>query len=199
MPDNNVEYPRLRCMFSFSLVSHPYLLRCYYLFYSSCVQAESEVSLSQKTASCVFYPKTGQSCENIVGNQYVFDVHKDDLRRSKILTGNFENYISLYKISDGCKLVLSDLYCRYLLPLCDTSLSKPYPRLICRTSCVFALHVTCKKEFAQFREIAGKDSALDPNMINCSTYQLDTGGEAPECYQYHSLPGKSLTCVWQAF
>lgn len=173
------------------LLSHPYLWRCYYLFYSSCVQAESEVSLRQKTASCVFYPKIGQSCENIVGNQYVFDIHGDDLRLSKILTGNFENYISLYRISDRCKPIILELYCRYLLPLCDTSLSKPYPRQICRTSCVFALHDVCKRELAQFREIAGKDSALDPNMINCSMYQLDTGGEAPECYQYHSLPGKS--------
>lgn len=173
------------------LLSHPYLWRCYYLFYSSCVQAESEVSLRQKTASCVFYPKTGQSCENIVGNQYVFDIHGDDLRLSKILTGNFENYISLYRISDRCKPIISELYCRYLLPLCDTSLSKPYPRKICRTSCVFALHVVCTRELAQFRQIAGKDSALETNMINCSTYPLDTGGEAPECYQYHSLPGKS--------
>ncbi|KAM7429289.1 hypothetical protein ABFA07_019837 [Porites harrisoni] len=36
-------------------------------------------------------------------------------------------------------------------------------------------------------------------MINCSMYQLDTGGEAPECYQYHSLPGdetKSTDCYY---
>ncbi|CAH3022246.1 unnamed protein product [Porites evermanni] len=166
---------------------------------SSCVQAESEVSLSQKRASCVFYLKTGQSCENIVGNQYVFDINGDDLRLSKILTANFENYISFYKISDRCKPVISELYCRYLLPLCDTSLSKPYPRQICRTSCVFALHVLCKRELAQFREIAGQDSALDPKMINCSMYPLDSGGEAPECYQYHSLPGdetKSKDCYY---
>ena len=166
---------------------------------SSCVQAESEVSPSQKTASCVFYNKTGQSCENIVGNQYVFDLGGDNLKARKILGADFENYVSFYEISDRCKSVISEFYCHYLLPLCDTSLSKPYPRLICRTSCVFAFHVICKRQFAQFREVAELDPSFDPDMINCSTYPLDNGGEAPECYQFHSLPSKSLTCVWHAF
>jgi len=31
---------------------------------------------------------------------------------------------------------------------------------------------------------------FDYDMINCSTYDAANGGDAPECYQYHFLPGE---------
>ena len=31
---------------------------------------------------------------------------------------------------------------------------------------------------------------FDYDMIKCSTYDVANGGDAPECYQYHLLPGE---------
>ena len=132
-----------------------------------------------------------KSCQNVIGNQSIFDKFGDKLRHSKTLARSFERYIPFYPFSEGCKSIIADLYCRYLFPLCDTTLSTPYPRHICRKSCEFALHVICKDDLTRFKEIAQRDPDFDPNLINCSTYPVDGGGEAPECHQYHSLPGTS--------
>ena len=160
-------------------------------FFCSCVQAQPKVTLSSKKSSCIFYKDEGKSCQNVIGNQSIFDKFGDKLRHSKTLARSFERYIPFYPFSEGCKSIIADLYCRYLFPLCDTTLSTPYPRHICRKSCEFALHVICKDDMIRFKEIAQRDPDFDPNMINCSTYPVNAGGEAPECHQYHSLPGTS--------
>ena len=109
----------------------------------------------------------------MIGNQSIFDKFGDKLRHSKTLARSFERYIPFYPFSEGCKSIIADLYCRYLFPLCDTTLSTPYPRHICRKSCEFALHVICKDDLTRFKEIAQRDPDFDPNLINCSTYPVD--------------------------
>ena len=31
---------------------------------------------------------------------------------------------------------------------------------------------------------------LDINMLNCTLYDTANGGDVPECYQYHTVPGQ---------
>ena len=40
------------------------------------------------------------------------------------------------------------------------------------------------------RNAAETAAEFDYNMRNCSTYDVANGGDAPECYQYHLLPGE---------
>ena len=49
----------------------------------------------------------------------------------------------------------------------------------------------CKKELVILRKIAQIDSSFDRDMINCTTFSPAVGGEAPECYQHHPIPGES--------
>lgn len=107
----------------------------------------------------------------MIGNQSIFDKFGDKLRHSKTLARSFERYIPFYPFSEGCKSIIADLYCRYLFPLCDTTLSTPYPRHICRKSCEFALHVICKDDLTRFKEIAQRDPDFDPNLINVRLIQ----------------------------
>ena len=128
-------------------------------------------------------------CENITSNKYIYG-DSDSLRRSELFFSMFQGYLPLYEISEGCLTILKVLYCRYLFPLCDTSLKNPHPQRICRKTCEFALHVKCKKELVALRQIAERDSSFDRDMINCTTFPPAVGGEAPECYQHHLLPGE---------
>ena len=42
-----------------------------------------------------------------------------------------------------------------------------------------------------FREaIKAVPGLLDVNMLNCSLYDTANGGDVPECYQYHTVPGQ---------
>jgi len=42
-----------------------------------------------------------------------------------------------------------------------------------------------------FREaIKAVPGLLDENMLNCSLYDTSNGGDSPECYQYHTVPGQ---------
>lgn len=132
-------------------------------------------------------------CGNIISNQYIFGNY-DILERNERLIKSFESYIPLIHISDACQSVLYDLYCRYLFPLCDTSLNKTHPQRICRTTCEFALESTCPEEYAALKTIAISDPSFDKNMINCTTFATADGGKAPECYQHYPLPGKPYTC-----
>ncbi|XP_073230384.1 uncharacterized protein [Porites lutea] len=159
--------------------------------FCSCVQAQPEFNRSSKNSLCIFFKNEGKSCQNVSGNQYIFDKFGDKLRYSKNRAQSVERYLRFYPFSEECKSVMGDLYCAYLFPPCDTTLGKPYPRQICRKSCEFALHITCtKKDMDTFKQFAEVDPNFDINqMINCSTYAMDAGGQAPECYQYHSLPG----------
>lgn len=161
--------------------------------FCSCVQAQPEFNRSSKNSLCIFFKNEGKSCQNVSGNQYIFDKFGDKLRYSKNRAQSVERYLRFYPFSEECKSVMGDLYCAYLFPPCDTTLGKPYPRQICRKSCEFALHITCtKKDMDTFKQFAEVDPNFDINqMINCSTYAMDAGGQAPECYQYHSLPGTS--------
>ena len=139
-------------------------------------------------AHCIFNSKKSGICENITSNQYIYgDSHS--LQRSELLISMFEGYLPLYDISEGCLTILKVLYCRYLFPLCYTSLKNPHPQRICRKTCEFALHVRCKKELVALRKIPELDPSFDRDMINCTTFSSTVGGEAPECYQYHPIPG----------
>ena len=128
-------------------------------------------------------------CEDITSNQYIYG-DSNSLSRSERLISLFEIYLPLYAISEGCLTILKVLYCRYLSPLCNTSLKKPHPQQICRKTCEFALHVRCEKELATLQGIQELDPSFDRDMINCTTFSSAVGGEAPECYQHHLLPGE---------
>ncbi|KAJ7382831.1 hypothetical protein OS493_032466, partial [Desmophyllum pertusum] len=92
------------------------------------------------------------------------------------------------KISDKCKPIIKDLFCRYHFPPCDTSLDKPQARSICRSTCEYMDQDLCKQEMIHVRKLADTAPVLDKDMINCALYDVADGGKAPECYQYYPLP-----------
>ena len=161
------------------------------LFFSSCIPAESSVSSAMRDSSCSFYPKIAEACEDIISSRYVFG-DSGVLRTSESLIARFKGYLTL--ISGECKSFSKDVVCRYLFPLCDTSLNRPLAQGICRKSCQFLIYEKCAKELVALREIAaaGTEPGFDGNLINCTTYPAANGGEAPECYQHHALPGDYL-------
>ena len=163
------------------------------LFFSSCIPAEPPVSSVMRDASCSFYPKIAAPCEDIISNRYVYG-DSDFLRTSESLLARFDGYLRLGLISEECKFFSKDVVCRYLFPLCDTSLNKPLAQGVCRKTCQFGTYGKCVKELDPLRVIAeaGKEPGFDGNLMNCTTYPAANGGEAPECYQHHALPGDYL-------
>ena len=158
------------------------------LFFFSCILAEPPVSSAMRNVSCSFYPKIAGPCEDTISSRYVY------LRGSESLNARFEAYLRLGLISEECKNFSKEVVCRYLFPLCDTSLNRPLAQGICRKSCQFLIYEKCAKELVALREIAaaGTEPGFDGNLINCTTYPAANGGEAPECYQHHALPGDYL-------
>ena len=146
-----------------------------------------------RNASCSFYPNITGACEDIISSRYVYG-DSGFLRGSESLNARFNGYLRLGFISDGCKFFIKEVVCRYLFPLCDTSLNKPLAQRICRKTCQFVINEKCAKELFALRIIAeaGTEPGFDGNLINCTTYPAADGGEAPECYQYHALPGDYL-------
>ena len=103
---------------------------------------------------------------------------------------SFFSNIESVRISEQCEPIMIDLFCRYHFPPCDTSLARPHARRICRTSCAYLVHGLCEREMVFFREaIATVPGLLDENMLNCTLYDTANGGDVPECYQYHAVPG----------
>ena len=159
------------------------------LFFSRCIPAEPPVSSDMRNASCSFYPNITGICEGIISSRYVYG-DSGVLRGNEGLIARFEGYLEL--ISGECKLFIKEVVCRYLFPLCDTSLNKPLAQGICRKTCQFVIYGKCAKEFDALRVIAQREPDFDDNLINCTTYPAANGGEAPECYQHHALPGDYL-------
>ena len=141
-----------------------------------------------RNASCSFYPKIAGPCEDTISSRYVY------LRGSQSLNARFEAYLRLALISEECKNFIKEVVCRYLFPLCDTSLNKPLAQRICRKTCQFVIIEKCAKELFALRMLVGAGTEPDfgLNLINCTTYPAADGGEAPECYQSHALPGDYL-------
>ena len=154
---------------------------------------EPAVSSAMRDASCSFYPKIGGACKDIIISRYVYG-DSGALRGRESLNARFEGYLRLGLISEECKFFSREVVCRYLFPLCDTSLNKPLRQGICRKSCQFLIYVKCAKELVALRTIAeaGTEPGFDGNLINCTTYPAVNGGEAPECYQHPALPGDYL-------
>ena len=163
------------------------------LFFSSCIPAEPPVSSAMRNASCSFYPKITGACEDIISSRYVYG-DPGFLRGSESLNARFNGYLKAGFISEGCQFYIKEMACRYLFPLCDTSLNKPRAQGICRKTCQFVIYGKCAKELDRLRPIAeaGTEPGFDANLINCTTYPAANGGEAPECYQHHALPGDYL-------
>ncbi|CAH3174957.1 unnamed protein product [Porites lobata] len=164
---------------------------------SSCIPAEPPVSSAMRNASCSFYPKIDGACEDIISSRYVYG-DPGFLRGSESLNARFNGYLKAGFISEGCQFSIKELACRYLFPLCDTSLNKPRAQGICRKTCQFVLHGKyCAKELDVLRTIAKTDPVFIENLINCTIYPAANGGEASECYQHPALPGdktKSTDC-----
>jgi len=155
------------------------------------VQAEPPINASAKNASCIFYSykytKDGL-CRGIITSLYVFG-DKATLEYGEKETTTFQSYFNFFEITEQCKPFMRDLYCRYHFPPCDTTLERPRKRRICRRTCEYLDNVLCKDEMIYIKNAAKTAPVFDYDMINCSTYDVANGGDAPECYQYHLLPG----------
>ena len=159
------------------------------LFFSSCIPAEPPVSSAVRNAYCSFYPKKAGACEDIISSRYVYG-DSGFLREREDLNARFNGYLRAGFISEGCKFFIKEMACRYLFPLCDTSLNKPRAQEICRKTCQFVLYGKyCAKELDVLRTIAQTDPVFIENLINCTKYPAANGGEASECYQHPALPG----------
>ena len=147
---------------------------------------------STKNAACIFYnyPVNDGLCKDIISSLYVFGDNRT-LADGEKKTDQFQQFFkkTIARISEKCKPIMIDLYCRYHFPPCDVTLSEPQPRRICRSSCEYLDQDLCKEEMILIRQTAEAVPVLDMNMINCSLYDVTNGGNSPECYQYHSLPG----------
>ena len=161
------------------------------LFFSSCIPAEPPVSSAMRNASCSFFPKITGPCEDIISSRYVYG-DSGFFTRSESLNARFDGYLRAKLVSEGCKFFIMEMACRYLFPLCDTSLNKPRAQGICRKTCQFVLDGKCTKELDVLRTIAKTEPDFVENLINCTIYPAANGGEASECYQHHALPGDYL-------
>ena len=103
--------------------------------------------------------------------------------------------MTVAKISEKCKPIMIDLFCRYHFPPCDTSLDKPQARQICRKTCEYMDQDLCKEEMVHVRQAAEAAPVVDKDMINCSLYDIANGGDAPECYEYYSVPGACISTI----
>ena len=146
-----------------------------------------------RKASCSFYPNITGACEDIISSRYVYG-DSDVLRGSEGFNARFGVYLRVGFISEECKSFIKEVACRYVFPLCDTSLNMPRAQGVCRKTCQFVIYEKCAEELVGLRAIAeaGTEPDFDVNLINCTTYPTANGGEAPECYQSHALPGDYL-------
>ena len=161
----------------------------------SCIQAEPPVNDSAKNGACMFYNYTvGDGlCKNVISSLYVFG-DNDTLAHGEEQTLRFQRFfgMTIAKISEKCKPIMIDLFCRYHFPPCDISLNKPHARRICRKTCEYMDQDLCKEEMVHVRQAAEAAPVVDKDMINCTLYGIANGGDAPECYEYYSLPGRCL-------
>lgn len=161
------------------------------------MQAQSPVNDSAKNAACIFYNYAVKDglCENVITSLYVFG-DNDTLAHGEKQTSRVQRFLNMTiatKISEKCKLIMIDLFCRYHFPPCDTSLDKPHARRICRKTCEYMDQDLCKEEMVHVRQAAAAAPVVDKDMINCALYGTANGGDAPECYQYYSLPGACIS------
>ena len=163
-----------------------------------CIQAVAPVNDSVKNAACIFYNYAvkGGLCKDSITSLYVFGDNRT-LEHGEEQTGRFKGFFDMptIKISDKCKPIIKDLFCRYHFPPCDTSLDKPQARSICRSTCEYMDQDLCKQEMIHVRKLADTAPVLDKDMINCALYDVADGGKAPECYQYYPLPGEYISII----
>ena len=114
-------------------------------------------------------------------------------------TTTFQSYFNFFEIGEKCGSMMKDLFCRYHFSPCDTTLGKPRVRRICRRTCEYLDLVLCREEMIYIKEAAKSAPEFDHDMINCSTYDVANGGDAPECYQYHPLPGNCIDISTQIY
>ncbi|XP_078383581.1 uncharacterized protein LOC144666103 isoform X2 [Oculina patagonica] len=169
---------------------------------SSCVPAVPPVNATAQNSSCIFYNYAVKDgvCKNIITSLYVFG-GKSTLQYGERQTNTFKSAFDIdrIQISEKCRPVLTDAICRYFFPQCDTSLAKPQARPICRKTCEYIDQDICKEETIFIRQAAAAAPQLRKYLliINCTLYDAAKGGDAPECYQYHFIPGddtKSTDC-----
>jgi len=156
---------------------------------SNCVQALPPVNASARNASCIYYSyNKGSFCKDIITSLYVFG-DSGTLSYGEYWTSTFESYLSILEITDECKPLMRDLYCRYHYPPCDISTDKPRARKICRRTYDYMDKELCKKEMILIRDAAKTAPVFDQDIINGSFYDVANGGDAPECYQYYPISG----------
>ena len=164
----------------------------------SCIQTQPPVSDSAKNAACIFYNYTVKDglCKNVITSLYVFG-DNDTLAHGEKQTLRFQRFfnMTIAKISEKYKPIMIDLFCRYHFPPCDTSLDKPHARRICRKTCEYMDQDLCKEEMVHVRQAAEAAPVVDKDMINCALCGSANGGDAPECYEYYSLPGACISAT----
>ncbi len=158
------------------------------------------VNATAKNAACIFYSYTikGGFCKDIITTMYVFG-NSSTLKYGERQTSTFRGFFDLFNLSEKCRPIMRDMYCRYHFPPCDTSQDKPKARGICRTTCEYLYQELCKQEMISISGSAAMGSIRDMfHMTNCSSYDIDdipNGGDAPECYQYHPLSGSYISVI----
>lgn len=166
---------------------------------SSCVQAEPPVNAFTRDKYCIFYEyTTGTLCKGIITSLYVFG-NQATVDYGDRETFTFQSYFNFFEISERCQPIMRDLFCRYHYQPCDMSLRIPRSRRICRRTCEHLDYVLCVNEMAFIRNASKTAPRFDYDMINCSTYNVANGGDAPECYQYQPLlddDTKSTDCFY---
>jgi len=157
---------------------------------SSCVQAIPPVNASAKNAFCIYYNYDIRGfCNDTITNLYVFG-DSGTLRYGEYWTSTLESYFKIFKISDECRPLIKDFYCRYHFPPCDISMDKPRARTICRRTYEYLDKEVCEKEMIFVKNAAKNAPVFDQDIINGSLYDDANGGDAPECYQYYPISGE---------
>ena len=146
------------------------------------------MNASTRNATCIFYNYTAKNgiCKNSISSLYVFGnsatLQFGEARIKQLVDFFAKGPPDL--ISEQCKPIMIDLFCRYHFPPCDTSLARPLARRICRTSCAYLVHGLCENEVNLLKGL------VDEDLLTCTLYDTANGGDVPECYQYHTVPGQ---------
>lgn len=136
------------------------------------MQALPPVNASARNASCIYYSyNKGSFCKDIITSLYVFG-DSGTLSYGEYWTSTFESYLSILEITDECKPLMRDLYCRYHYPPCDISTDKPRARKICRRTYDYMDKELCKKEMILIRDAAKTAPVFDQDIITVAFMTL---------------------------
>lgn len=110
-------------------------------------------------------------------------------------------------LNKTCWRLIRHMYCKFLLPKCDLTSSKPRPQPICKEACQ-KFNDRCQKDWGKVLKMYqskyqliswGVQSVVSGGMQRgtslmwCKGLPKRNGPDAPECYYPEMLKGKRLT------